>query len=102
MPTPVSTVLNATTHVLLAVALQDTVAAAAPRGWEVEIADVSIGSIAPELSSFQAFADPASGDVTALECAMAFDSDSVRLVVVGKGPLGAFTARLSAVELKGG
>lgn len=32
---------------------------------------------------------------------MAFDSSSVRLVVVGKGPLGAFTARVSAVELKG-
>eukprot|EP00882_Tetradesmus_deserticola_P021705 GHRQ01023502.1.p1 GENE.GHRQ01023502.1~~GHRQ01023502.1.p1 ORF type:complete len:315 (+),score=115.53 GHRQ01023502.1:333-1277(+) len=80
---------------------QDTVAAAAPRGWEVEIADVSIGSIAPELTGFQAFADPASGEVTALECAMTFDSDSVRLVVVGRGPLGAFTARVSAVELKG-
>jgi hypothetical protein len=81
--------------------LQDTVSAAAPRGWEVEIADVNIGTFAPELSNFQAFADLASNEITALECAMAFESDSVRLVVVGRGPLGAFTARVSAVELKG-
>jgi hypothetical protein len=100
--TPVITIPLPARVCCSAAALQDTVAAAAPRGWEVEIADVSIGSIAPELSNLQAFADPASGDVTALECAMAFDSDSVRLVVVGKGPLGAFTARVSAVELKGG
>jgi hypothetical protein len=29
---------------------QDTVAAAAPKGWEVEIADVSIGTLAPQMS----------------------------------------------------
>ena len=40
--------------------------AAAPRGWEVEIADVSIGTLAPELSSFQAYADPDTGTVTAV------------------------------------
>jgi hypothetical protein len=32
---------------------QDTVSAAAPRGWEVEIADVSIGATAPQLSGTQ-------------------------------------------------
>lgn len=67
----------------------------------MEIADVSIGTTAPELSGFQAFADPASGAVKALDCSMAFDSDSVRLVVVGRGPLGAFTARMSGVHMKG-
>jgi hypothetical protein len=30
--------------------LQDTVSAAAPRGWQVEIADVNIGSTAPQMS----------------------------------------------------
>jgi hypothetical protein len=32
---------------------------------------------------------------------MAFDSESVRIVVVGKGPLGAFTAKVSAVHMQG-
>lgn len=30
-----------------------------------------------------------------------FNSDSVVLVVVGRGPLGAFTAKVSAVQLEG-
>lgn len=30
--------------------LQDTVAAAAPRGWQVEITDISIGTLAPQMS----------------------------------------------------
>lgn len=40
--------------------------AAAPHGWEVEIADVSIGTLAPELTDFQVYADPDSGVVTAV------------------------------------
>lgn len=34
---------------LLPLLLQDTVSAAAPKGWEVEIADVSIGTLAPQM-----------------------------------------------------
>jgi hypothetical protein len=32
---------------------------------------------------------------------MSFNSSSVRLVVVGRGPLGAFTAKVSAVQMEG-
>jgi len=32
---------------------------------------------------------------------MAFNSSSVVLVVVGRGPLGAFTAKVSAVQMEG-
>lgn len=36
-----------------------------------------------------------------LDCKMLFDSSDVRFVVVGRGPLGAFTARVSAVQMTG-
>jgi hypothetical protein len=81
--------------------LQDTVAAAAPRGWELEITDVSIGSVAPELSGFQALADPDTGAVVAVDCQMSLASKSVKFAVVGRGPLGSFTAKVSAVSLEG-
>ena len=55
----------------------------------------------PSLAGFQAFADPDSGAVTAVDADMAFNSSSVRLVVVGRGPLGAFTAKVSAVQMEG-
>lgn len=55
----------------------------------------------PPPPGFQAFADPDSGVVTAVDADMSFNSSSVRLVVVGRGPLGAFTATVSAVQMEG-
>jgi hypothetical protein len=52
-------------------------------------------------AGFQAFADPDTGAVTAVDADMSFNSSSVRLVVVGRGPLGAFTAKVSAVQMEG-
>ena len=52
-------------------------------------------------AGFQAFADPDTGAVTAVDADISFNSNSVVLVVVGRGPLGAFTARVSAVQLEG-
>src|SRR5689334_12268751 len=36
-----------------------------------------------------------------IDCKMDFNSSDVRFVVVGRGPLGAFTARVSAVKMTG-
>lgn len=36
-----------------------------------------------------------------MDADMAFNSSSVVLVVVGRGPLGAFTAKVSAVQMEG-
>lgn len=52
-------------------------------------------------AGFQAFADPDTGAVTAVDADISFNSNSVRLVVVGRGPLGAFTAKVSAVQMDG-
>lgn len=59
------------------------------------------GVVLSVYAGFQAFADPDTGAVTAVDADMSFNSSSVRLVVVGRGPLGAFTAKVSAVQMEG-
>jgi hypothetical protein len=40
--------------------------------------------------------------LAAIDCDMAFSSDSVRMVVQGRGPLGKFTATVSGLSITGG
>lgn len=80
---------------------QETVAYAAPRGWSLAITDVSMGSDGPQLSGFRALADPITGRLAAIDCRMALDSGSMRAVVRGSGPIGAFTATVSGIRMEG-
>lgn len=51
--------------------------------------------------SLQAFNDPATGRLCALECDMQLDSPSWRIVVKGSGPLGTFSAHINGLTVKG-
>ncbi len=98
---PVLSLQHNTTHSIVTCHLQDNLSAAAPKGWDVEIGDLSLGTTAPRLSSFQAFGQQPSGALAAVDCRLAWDTDSVRIVVRGKGPLGKFVVRVSALQLEG-
>jgi hypothetical protein len=80
---------------------QETVANAVPRGWTLNITDVSLGTEGAQLSEFQAYADPATGGLTAVDCNMAFNSDTLRVIVRGATPLAAFTATVSGIRMTG-
>lgn len=80
---------------------QETVADAAPRGWTLEIADVSLGLQGPRLSEWRAYADAATGRLTAVDCRMELDSDTLRVVVRGASPIAAFTATVSGIRMSG-
>ncbi|GLI62296.1 hypothetical protein VaNZ11_004899 [Volvox africanus] len=79
----------------------DKVRRAAPAGLELQLEEMSLGTEAPQLNNFQVLADPASGRVTAINCDMAFDSSSMRVVVSGSGPLGRFTATMAGINMRG-
>ncbi|GBF90558.1 hypothetical protein Rsub_03129 [Raphidocelis subcapitata] len=80
---------------------QETISNAAPRGWSLAIADVSLGTEGPQLSDFQAYADSETGRLTAIDCRMAFNSDTLRVVVRGSSPIAAFTATVSGIRMTG-
>lgn len=60
---------------------QDAIANAAPRGWTLAISDVSLGTDAVQLSDFQAYGDPATGRLTAVDCRMVLNSDTMKVRV---------------------
>ncbi len=49
----------------------------------------------------QVLSDPSTGRITALHADMAFDSDSLRAVVRGSGPVGSFTASIAGISMRG-
>lgn len=50
----------------------------------------------------QVFNSTANGRVSAIECDMEQESNSMKVVVHGSGPLGKFTATVSGVRVRGG
>ena len=80
---------------------QDAIANAAPRGWTLAIADVSMGADPSRLSDFQAYGDPATGRLAALDCKLALNSDTMKVVVRGTSPIAAFTATVSGIRMSG-
>ncbi|GFR40402.1 hypothetical protein Agub_g954, partial [Astrephomene gubernaculifera] len=79
----------------------DKVRRAAPPGWELELAEMNMGRQGPQMSNYQVLADPSSGRVTAVDCDMRMESNTLRAVVVGSGPVGRFTATISGVTMQG-
>ncbi|KIY97382.1 hypothetical protein MNEG_10578, partial [Monoraphidium neglectum] len=87
--------------VLMVGCAQDAIANAAPRGWTLAISDVSLGTDAVQLSDFQAYGDPATGRLTAVDCRMVLNSDTMKVVVRGSSPIAAFTATVSGIRMAG-
>ena len=81
-------------------AWQDKVQNAAPPGWTLELVSMSLGKAGPTLSNWQCFSS-AEGRLVASECQMELISDSVRVIVRGTGPLGAFQATVSSLSVSG-
>lgn len=73
---------------------------AAPPGWSLELVSMSLGKEGPKLSNWQCFSSP-DGRLLAVECKMEFISDTVKVVVKGSGPLGAFGATVSSLSVSG-
>lgn len=55
----------------------------------------------PPCPASQAYADPSTGKLSAIDCSMRMDSTSLRVVVKGSGPLGKFAANISGVTVHG-
>lgn len=49
----------------------------------------------------QAFNDPSTGHLSAINCDMLLDSPSWRIIVKGSGPLGTFSANINGLTVKG-
>ena len=79
--------------------MQHKITLAAPRGWEVELVELSMGAQPPVLGGFQAFSNQASGQLAAIDAELVMDSSSMRVVVRGTGPVGQFTASVSGVQV---
>lgn len=60
-----------------------------------------MGSDACSLSEFQAYGDPTSGRLTAIDCKLSLNSDTMKVVVRGSSPIAAFTATVSGIRMAG-
>ncbi|KAI8466970.1 MAG: hypothetical protein J3K34DRAFT_524124 [Monoraphidium minutum] len=61
----------------------------------------SLGTEGCALSDFQARGDPGSGRLSAVDCKLALNSDSFKVVVRGASPIAAFTATVSGIRVAG-
>ncbi|KAG1680787.1 hypothetical protein FOA52_008120 [Chlamydomonas sp. UWO 241] len=80
---------------------QDKISSAAPRGWSIELVDLSLGDESPKLSNVRVFNNVRWGGMQAIEMDLELTSASMRVVVKGSGPLGQFTGTISGFSVKG-